>query len=297
MRQYFIVTSHGWSASNWLAFAINLHSEIICTHSARNMIASEKNMNSDHHLKNELDRLHQGYLLRQNRSLDDGYDEIERYGNAKSYGSVHVYRMRDLPVLYEKFGPPKRSFQVMNLIRHPVSLVWSGYGQFKQLLRYDLNELHWTVGKVLHFARSFVFDLAKRYDLYIGDSENLSFLCAAAVLSSLRLDFDADAKIRALPGIDFHGHIKMEDVTTRKKDFAKALNTLCPDHKACDPGYLENVFATGVVNAHKNDPNKHDAQLRYSRFTDWQKEAFNHFLNLFQLRNNYEKIGYDLSFL
>jgi len=296
-NKYFIITSHGWSGSNWLAYALNLHPDIICTHSARNIQASEKEMNSDHNLRKNLQSLHIGYLLRQNRKLKESYDFIEALGEAKVYGSVHVYRLRDLPVLYEKYGEFERAFQVMNLVRHPVSLVWSGYGQFKELFRYDLNELHWTSGKVLSTARDFVHRLALKYDLYIGDLENLAFIGAAAVLGSLRLDLDAINKTKKLPKVDFHGHVPMEKITKEPNILKDVVKILSKDALHAEALYLDQVFNAGVVNEHKNDANKHNAELRYSQFTDWQKETFNYFFNLYNLQESYREMGYNFSFL
>src|ERR1041384_1183508 len=134
-KEYFIVTSHGWSASNWVAHSLDLHPEIICSHSARNASAGAPDLHDN--LKFDLGRMHAGYVNRQGRPIDESYNEIEQMGDGKYYGSVHLYRLRDLPVLHEKFGPSSRNFSVMNLVRHPVNLVWSGYGQFKDLFRYD----------------------------------------------------------------------------------------------------------------------------------------------------------------
>src|ERR1041385_1726680 len=96
-KKYFIVTSHGWSASNWVAHSLNLHPDIICTHSARNALAGEKDLQSNENLKIHLSQLHKGYASRQERDIRISYDEIESNGKALYYGSVHLYRMRDVP--------------------------------------------------------------------------------------------------------------------------------------------------------------------------------------------------------
>ena len=297
MKRDFIVTSHGWSASNWLAFALNKHPEILCTHSARNIVASAREMNSNENLRRHLKTLHQGYVSRQNESLDNIYATIEGNGSARLYGSVHVVRLRDLPIIYEKFGPSKRFFNIINLIRHPISLVWSGYGQFQELFRYDLNELHWTSGKVLKYGKEFIYQLADKYEINVGELENLAFLGASAVLSSLRLDFDAEKRLKDIPNVAFHGHIKMEEVTKQPKQLKQIISLLSEGELSTQFEYIEDVYRSGIVNQHKSDPNKRDAEKRYAQFSAWQKEAFVHFLNCFDLRKEYEKIGYDLGFI
>ena len=103
--------------------------------------------------------------------------------------------MRDLPVISEKYGVSTRSFKVVNIVRNPVDMVWSGYGQFKDLFRYDINELHWTTGKVIRQALEFVNYIGKKYNIYIGDFENLAFIGACAILESLKLDFQYERDI------------------------------------------------------------------------------------------------------
>ncbi len=297
MKQNFIFTSHGWSASNWLAYALNLHEDILCTHSARNILANKTDMNSNDSLKKNLKDLHEGYVSRQNRSLDETFVEIEKLGQARLYGSVHVFRLRDIPVIVEKYGSPDRTFQVQNLVRHPVSLVWSGYGQFKDLFRYDLNELYWTTGKVLREAKDFIYHLSHKYDLYPGDLENLSFIGACAVLGSLKLDLDGLDNMRGTPNVFFKGHVKMEDITKKPHVLAESIKILSGEGILATPEYLEKVYTTGVVNQHKNDANKTNAEARYIKFSGWQKETFSYFFNKYNLQGAYEDMGYDFSFL
>ena len=297
MKKYFIVTSHGWSASNWLAYALNLHPDIICTHSARNIQATEKSMNSNINLRQNLKNLHKGYVARQNCKIEKTYNSIEKLGEAKLYGSVHVYRLRDLPVLYEKYDKFRYRFNVINLVRHPISLVWSGYGQFKDLFRYDLNELHWTSGKILNTAREFIFKLALKYDLYIGDLENLAFLGAAAVLGSLRLDLNAIGRVKAIPEVNFLGHIQMEEITAKPEVLQHSIKNISDGSMKVNGEYLETVYATGIVNQHKDDVDKRDALARYNKFSDWQKETFHYFMKKYDLCKAYEQIDYDFSFI
>ncbi len=294
---HFIITSHGWSASNWLAYALNLHPEIVCSHSARNIPANERGMNSDESLRANLLALHKGYLSRSIDTVDAKYEQIEKMGNGKFYGSVHVLRMRDLPYLWERFGPNKKNYTVMNLVRHPVSLVWSGYGQFKSLFRYDLNELHWTLGKVLNEAREFIHKLALKYDFFPGDIENLAFIGASAVLGSLRKDLDAYDIVKNINAYNYLGAIKMEEVTNNPDVLSGIIAKLTNGRLSVDEIYLRKVFRTGVVNEHKSDKNKTDASARYQHFNEWQKEVFKYFFEKYQLKNAYESYGYDFSFI
>ncbi len=297
MSKNFIFTSHGWSASNWLAYALNQHPRIVCSHSARNLLADKKDMNDNDNLKTNLSQLHRGYVSRQERPFQSAYNEIYSMGTADLYGSVHVYRLRDLPVVHQKYGALDKPFTVMNLVRHPVSLVWSGYGQFKDLFRYDLNELHWTSGKVLREGSDLVYKLIDKYDLNVGDLENLAFIGAAAVLGSLRLDLSALREVTELKGINFKGHVKMEEVTKHPEKLKEIIASLSGNTLQADESYLDTVYEAGVINEHKKDKNKFDASARYLQFSDWQKETFNYFFEKFDLQSAYESIGYTFHFL
>ncbi len=293
----FIITSHGWSASNWLAFALNSHEDIVCTHSARNILANRQDMNSDRSLRENLLQLHQGYVSRQLESLEEKYAKIESLGRGSVYGSVHVLRLRDLPYLWERFGAPNQGYEVMNLVRHPVSLVWSGYGQFRTLFRYDINELHWTLGKVLREDKEYVLETALKYDFYPGDLENLAFIGASVVLGSLRMDLDAEEEVPALQGVNYKKVVRMERVTTDPGELDRVVREISDSQCRASRSYLENVYKAGIVNEHKKDRNKTDAARRYMMFSPWQKEVFNHFFEKYNLRRAYEAYGYDFSFL
>ncbi len=293
----FIITSHGWSASNWLAFALNRHGDIVCTHSARNIIAGQKDMNSDQSLRANLLHLHRGYVSRQKEPVDEKYKKIESYGDGLYYGSVHVLRLRDLPVLWERFGAPAHDYSVMNLVRHPVSLVWSGYGQFRTLFRYDINELHWTLGKVLAEAREFVLRTALKYDFYPGELDNLAFIGASAVLGSLRKDLDAERQVPGLSRITYKSIVRMEEVTANPAELTRVIREISDGRCEVSPDYLKDVYNAGIVNEHKKDSHKTDAHKRYGMFSPWQKEIFNYFFEKYNLRESYEPYGYDFSFL
>lgn len=296
-KQYFIVTCHGWSASNWLAHALNLHKDITCTHSARNVLANAKDLQSNKNLRKNIQQLHTGYFMRQNRGIESCYDEIEDLGNTLTYGSVHVYRLRDLPVASQSFEQLERTFKVINMVRNPISLVWSGYGQFKDLFLYDINELYWTLKKVIEHSKDFIHQVGNKYNVQIGELDNLAFIGACSVLSSLRLDIDAIDAVEKIDHLNFGGTIKMEEVTTSKNYFKKIVSELSENKLEVDDDYLSEVFETGIINKHKIDTKEISPQDRFESWPEWRKEIFLYFMNRFKLIDGYQKFGYNLKFL
>lgn len=292
MKKNFIVTCHGWSASNWLAYILNQNKDIIASHSAANLL--DEKLSND--IKDKLKDFHDGYKNRQNRPIDESYDFIESHGNVEYYGSVHLYRLRDLPVQYDKFGNSKRKFNVVNLIRNPIDLVWSGYGQFKDLFKTDINELYWTTGKVLE-DKDFIYHLNDKYDLLVGDYENLAFIGAARVLGSLRLDLNAMYEIQNIPFINYLGEVKMEEVTTRPGILRNLVLKLTNNEIEVNEEYLDDIYKIGQINKHKQDNKKLTSKERFESLKDWQKETLRYYLNKYEIIKPYQEFGYDLSFI
>ncbi len=298
--KYFCITSHGWSASNWVAYSYNLHDDIICTHSALNDVPNEKEMHQEDKLKNNILRFHKGYSSRTEIPLNDSYRHIRSFGEAKVYGSVHLFRLRDLKHQTEISAPFDNKISIINLVRNPISLVWSGYGQFKQLFKFDLNELHWTLGKLLNTDKDFVYEIGFKYQIEIGNYDVLAFLCACRVLESLRIDLDAEQWIIEY-GTGFNlfygGTVMMEEMTSNRDYFKSSFRKLNLDDLVVSDEYLDTVFSTGKVNKHKVDSIDKSPNHIFNSFSDWQKEVFLHFFNKYELRAAYEKMGYDFSYI
>ncbi|MBU2878011.1 hypothetical protein [Aliiglaciecola lipolytica] len=298
MSKHFIVTSHGWSASNWVAHSLNLNEKILCTHSARNALANDAQIhNRDNFIKN-LSNFHEGYLNRQESSLDGFYQYIESLGNSDYYGSVHLLRLRDIPILYRKYGPPSRNFKIANLVRNPVDLVWSGYGQLQDLFLFDINELYWTLDKIISEGKNFTYSLIEKYQINIGEYKYLAFIGACAILSSIKKDCDAYELIdRNKTNIDFIGTFTMESITQERESFKQMLSKLTDNSALTSVDYLDKVFGEGEINRHKKDSKKITSRERYNSFEPWQKDTFNYFFKKFDLRSKYESFGYDFSYI
>lgn len=293
----FIITCHGWSGSNWLAHALNLSPLITCTHSARNCLADDINLQSDTNLKKKLRTLHKGYISRTSTSIEMKYEEIKGYGKSDFYGSVHLIRLRDLPVLDKKFGPPSSEYKVLNLIRHPVDLVWSGYGQFQTLFLYDLNELHWTLGKVLNESNEFLYSISDKYNINLGEIQNLAFISSSCILGSLQLDANAEKETKKLKNLKYLGTLKLEEISKRKSTFIKLIHDLTGEQLTEDSRYINTVFELGKINKHIKEKENHKPSEKYANFSDWQKEVFHFFLTKYKIKDYYSRLGYDMSFI
>lgn len=296
----FIITCHGWSASNWVAHSINLHSNITCSHSAMNVVTQNKNIYNNDNLKKLITTFHKGYTNRQKCSISQSYQEIINQNNQNEtiyYGSVHLYRLRDLPVLFDKFGSTGRKYKVMNLIRHPIDLVWSGFGQFKDLFKFDINELHWTLGKILRESKDFIYHIGNKYKLNIGELDNLAFIGAACVLGSLQKDIQVEKEVKNIPDFDYLGSIEMEKITSDKFYFSEIVKKLTSNHIQISDEYIKSVFALGKINAHKKDKVRLTVAEKYKAMMPWQKEVLCFYLDKYEIVQKYKDFEYDFTFL
>ena len=291
----FIVTCHGWSASNWLAHALHCHPRISCAHSAAAILAEDPAIFDGVGLKTQLPRVRAGYLQRQSRAIDALYADLAHQHPAAHIGTVHTYRLRDLPVQADRFPPRDGPYRVVNLLRHPLDLVVSGYGQFRDLFAIDLNEFSWTLAKIVDQGLEIVETICDAHDLRPGSYDVLCFFGACVVLGSLRLDLDA---LDQISDEDWHylGAVRMEEITTDPAALARLIAQLTDQPGLADQAYLDQVFRKGRINVH----NAHAArgtQQRWHDLAPWQQQGFAAFLDHFALRAPYTELGYDFSFL
>jgi hypothetical protein len=297
-KQYFIVASHGWSASNWVAFSLNLHPQIACAHSSAALLADDPTVFDGGRIRPYIPQLRQGYVQRQSRPVDELYDEIERQKTAPFVGSVHTYRLRDLPVQAARFPNLRRSYRTINLVRHPLDVVVSGFGQFKDLFRIDLNEFSWTLRKVVDQGLDIVETVCARYGLNPGDYDVLCFFGACAVLGSLRLDILASQQIQSsnVCPWQYQGFVRMEEITRSAAVFAGLVQSITGREGLATADYLKTVFQTGPINVHNREAGQ-NTNKRWLDLEDWQREAFGLFLDRFDLLETYRDYGYDFDFM
>lgn len=289
----FIVCCHGWSSSNWLAYTINSIPLMVATHSSKNVVAKDIREHALVNLRKNVRKYHEGYEKRDSRTLNEMFAGIPVTSETLALGSVQVYRLRDLKILNFE----EHDVVITNYLRNPIDLVWSGYGQLQDLFIFDINELWFTTGKVLTHGKDFVYDLADRYKLNLGDYEVLAFLGACAIMIGLKSDFDvAREKSNELSQKNFC-HFKMEDLTTNSIDLQKFIQHISRNEINLDETQAQRILNEGAINSHRHDSKPIRGADRYIAFTDWQKESFSYFMDKFDLKNEYEKIGYDLSCL
>jgi len=230
-KVYFIITCHGWSASNWTATALSQHLDILCCHSAMNVPADSKKLKeTESEFRATMVERHKARIARGELSINQLLDEVESYdvgGTRKVYGNIHTLRLRDLKGLTKKFGK-SYPFVLMNQVRHPVSLVASGFGQVRSMLSWDVF-CHIDAAHGMEEHLNFFLDIASRHNLNLCDYDVRSFSYAAHHQMFIAAD------IKAFPNVPT---IVMERATTDQQYFGNIVRQITSGFVEPSESYL-----------------------------------------------------------
>jgi hypothetical protein len=117
------------------------------------------------------------------------------------------------------------------------------------------------------------------------------------VLESLRLDIDALDITSAEPKFDYHGIIKMEEITTNPNLLDELVSSISKKTITSDDKYLSKVNSLRKINKHDADRISSKAEDLFNQFMPWQQEILIHYLQRYEIIKAYEEYGYDFDFL
>lgn len=276
---FFVVTSFGFSGSKWLGATLDRHPKILCTHSALDFRIWDRHYDGD-----ELEACaEEEWKHRLNQPLDDYFDNLAGMGSADVYGNVHRYRLTDLARIYQKW-PPKRRFQIANLVRHPVTWVESGAHHIRHLAETSLFNRY----EALHSAMNeldYYRDLKRKHGIDLLDWDILCFLAVCQFMSVLIADLNAVSGVR---------YVQMERVTTDRKLFSEIFRGLTAGRIEASEDYLDEVFEMESVNRHRPGSARRrlTPEEQFAAWAPWQQEAYLHFQDAYGVRRAYEQLGY-----
>ena len=292
MNSHFIITSPGKTASFWLANALDMHPDILCSHGTLSIPASElyisgwnshemigsfwKQQKISNALKEFLnksigDSIEKEHDIFYKRSLDHFFSIQENMGKAKYYGNVHGF------TFYALLGKIKKTtyiYKIANMQRHPVTLIESAFGKSD-----TFNHL-----KTLE-AYNHIFDpVVSKYNLDMTPY-NLFFIYHCYRLEEYFISYQTPQLY----------HIPMERITKNKDYFCSILKMLCSEEIEISDEYINSVFTMGRVNIHGNT--KKDPITIYNNWDIWQKELFQEMLFSYQdIFPKAKELGYDLEY-
>lgn len=288
---YFIVACMGHSGSTWLSEMLGRHPDIVCSHAYEPPPfsipgdAAAGAVNAGATPEEIQRRLNEARYRIRTLPLDELFQELFRYAEARAYGNIHMYNVRSLRASAQRF-PPSTSIKVANLIRHPVAWVDSRTGNF-------IGQMNRSASAVQEFHDSYAScqedlePLVAEYGLDLTEREVLAFLAAVTHLGGLIGD------VLAWPDIWF---VKMEDLTCDRESFAHFVREITAGKITADAQYLDSVFAESKRNTHSKNSGL-EAEERYTAWSEWQRRAYGMMSRRFRVPEVYGKLGYDLSFI
>jgi len=234
---YFFITTNGNSASRWLAQTLNMHPDIICSHSpARISIA----MAYDHgYSDSEFKEIMQDES-RKKIPTDILLNELEQIGKVRCFGNVHLFNLRQLRENIDKNNHEKE-FRVVDLVRHPVSFVQSGTYNMIRQGQYNTDCITY-LNNVYYRNKKLYDDFAPSYKLDFNDLYTLSFMANVMTLKSLSINMQIH---------EVDDRITMEAITTNKTEYQRLVSFISGGEVCADDQYLNAVFSTKAVNKHK----------------------------------------------
>ena len=279
--RHFLITSHGRTATYWLASSLNAHPNVRCSHGQVLPPVLEYQVQPPDEVVLQAHTSQDEFAR---RSLDDFFDELEKAGPAAVYGNVHAYSAHTL-FTHVLRGPVRRNPVVLNVVRHPITRIES-------LKRRLLHEMTFSPVARRRLEREFeVFvtpdvlaTVRANCDVDLGPSENRAFLYAVCFITTLdRMDLEIPVS-----------HLPMERLTKDVDFFAWCFSQVTQGTVRLDTAYLRQVFAAGRMNFQADETS---AVGRYEAWAPWMRVAFRAAMAVWELEQLYAPLGYDLSFV
>ncbi len=282
-KTFFFITTNGHSASKWLAKTLNMHKDIICSHSSAN--TSIAMVHDREYSDDELKQI-MADETRKQIPVDILLNELEEIGKVPCYGNVHLFNLRQLKENTQRNKPIKR-FCVVDLVRHPVSLVHSGTYNMIRQARYNIDRANYL--KNIYYRNKKLYDdFASIHKIDLNNLDILAFMANVMTLKSLATNMLIQ---------DVDRQITMEAITTSREEYKKLVNIISEGKVEADDHYLNAVFGVGAVNIHKPKKKFNGVKAIYNSWSKWRKEFFNLLVESTGIDKHYAIFEYDFSFL
>lgn len=285
-QHHFLITSHGQTASMWLAAVLNCIPEIFCTHGYAYppRPAKLEEITPDELTSREISAKRFETL-----SLDDFFSELRHATNKPIVGNVLAFYLGRLLSRVNKAKLKKRKFTLVNMIRHPVTRLTSTLKTWN-----PLDEDSSPAFTDLDFAtrcNHFKDYILQAHQVDLTTHRNKSFVVALLAMEDITNDIRL-AKLNHIP------NIKYEDITTDKNYFGNFIQHISADRIKLSPDVLNSLFSSKRINAHNRRSNgEHEASRQFQLWEKWQQDAFKFAMERTNMLHVYEGYNYDFSFI
>lgn len=284
-KRYFIVTSHGQTATMFLALNFDNHEEVFCTHSYHwPIIEAIEKLKLELSGANLLDNVNKYFW---DLTLNDFFDEHKDATQKRVIGNIHAYTFsRFWQLLPGLRSTIKRNLKVLNMIRHPITRINSCFNHWKNgnIEKFPFIDLDYNIN-CSHILKH----LAKKNKSFQVNYENKAFIVAILQSEHVAQDIYLADKF----GI---GHILFEEIIKDRDYFMRIFNTLTTLTPKIESEFMFNVKNNSMKHSH-NKYSYLSPKEQFDKWKDWQKEAFTFICRENSMKNIYYHYNYDLSFV
>ena len=266
----FLVTSPGYTATKWLAWALDQAPDVSCTHSA-----SEGADEAEYDLPTLVRLAADKHGPRDEQPVARFVEGLRARGEregARVIGNVHRYSLTALRKNEARFGI-EADAAVVNLVRHPVPWLESGAAQLGRMV--GVSPV--IRKRVYRHARR----LAAEYRALGCPREpwpvDLAFSYLCGRLRRLVVEAHDDV-----------AHVRMEDLTTDRMTLARVFETLTAG--APDPAWLDRVLERGRLHRHRT--HARDPREQLDAWEPWKRRVFEYWARKTGLVSIYARLGY-----
>jgi hypothetical protein len=302
-RLYFLLTSSGAAASQWLAATLDRHPDICCTCGAWMPETDPGEVcDTTHSGINEVAQLHLENFLAPEappKPIDFLFDNLETRKAVRVYGNIHAETVTTYANKIRKH-PLRRTVRVANVIRHPVSRTESKFN----ILTYDQKvspPMSRAYEIQLEDRLSRFRPLAKAIADQIGDF--LAHPVQRTFVNSLLDTVEGLEEFRSKGVSEGLVHFQIERIRSDREVLRELIRFITDG--ALDPGERYLDWALSEENLAGGRYRKEASALRpplgpggqWREWTEWQRRAFQAAMAVCGLHRPYEERGYDFSFV
>lgn len=227
--------------------------------------------------------------------MDDFFSEIKLVkDSAKFYGNVHGFTARAFDdVQASKEFLKNNEVVVVDLVRHPITRFesqinncTSGYGVYSDAIKDQMD-------KIIDDNLSLVSSIEKRYKVDFSEVRNKSIFANLYFFNAQNLwahDISNSNFCR----------IYMERLKYDQDYFAWLVHHVTKGQIVADNSYLKKVYSSENINCGRNPSTpKRDlsARQQWEEWPDWLRDGMRKQVADLDLKNLYNKLDYDLSFI
>lgn len=280
-ENFFLITSHGQTASMWLAGVLSRIPEVFCTHgySYPPQAAHLEELSSDEWA------LRRGSAERFNTlPLSTLHAELKSATNKPIIGNVLAFY---LGRLFSRAGAVhRRGVTVVNIVRHPVTRLTSTLKTWNISPDFAPPFVELDFNTRCDHLKNFIMKSHKKVDFSTSDKTFVVSLLAMEDISN-------DIKLANWHQIQ---NVKYEEMTTNKEVFSNLVKKVTSNQVNLSQDFLDNLFSSKRINPH-NNTGITEADLQYQSWDKWKQDTFKFTLERKGKFKLYENLNYDLSFI